>query len=53
MSSLSVKSHTKSWEAHGRDQPFGENNSIHIGKSQRLQREGNAKIDEVSAMKPS
>jgi hypothetical protein len=36
LSSLSVKSHTKSWEAHERDQQFGENETIEIGKSQRL-----------------
>ena len=36
MSSLSVKGHTKSWEAHERDQQFGENESADIGKSQRL-----------------
>jgi hypothetical protein len=36
MSSLSVKGRTKSWEAHERDQPFGEIESIDIGKSQRL-----------------
>jgi len=36
MSSLGVKGRTKSWEAHERDQQFGENNSIDIGKSQRF-----------------
>jgi len=34
MSSLSVKGHTKSWEAHERDQQFGQNESRDIGKSQ-------------------
>jgi hypothetical protein len=34
VSSLGVKGHTKSWEAHERDQHFGENESIDIGKSQ-------------------
>jgi hypothetical protein len=34
MSSLGVKGRTKSWEAHERDQQFGENESIDIGKSQ-------------------
>ena len=52
MSSLSVKGRTKSWEAHERDQQFGENESIDIGKSQRLRKEGNARINKVSAMKP-
>jgi hypothetical protein len=33
MSSLSVKGHTKSWKADERDQQFGENESIDIGKS--------------------
>jgi len=52
MSSLGVKGRTKSWEAHERDQQFGENESIDIGKSQRLQKEGNARINKVSAMRP-
>jgi len=51
MSSLGVKGHTKSWEAHERDQQFGENESIDIGMSQRLRKEGNARINKVSAMK--
>jgi len=52
MSSLSVKGRTKSWEAQERDQEFGENESIDIGKSQRLRKGGNARINKVSAMKP-
>jgi len=52
MSSLSVKGRTKSWEAHECDQQFGENESIDIGKSRRLRKEGNARITKVSAMKP-
>jgi len=52
MSSLSVKGRTKSWEAHECDQQFGENESMHIGKSQRLPKEGNTRINKVSAMKP-
>jgi len=52
MSSLGVKGRTKSWEAHERDQQFGENESIDIGKSQSLRKEGNASINKVSAMKP-
>jgi len=51
MSSVGVKGHTKSWEAHERDQQFGENVSIDIGKSQRLPKEGNARIKKVSAMR--
>jgi len=52
MSSLSVKGRTKSWEAHERDQQSGENESTDNGKSQRLRKEGNARINKVSAMKP-
>jgi len=52
MSSLGVKGPTKSWEAHERDQQFGENESIDIGKSQRLRKEGNARINKVSAIRP-
>jgi DNA-binding TFAR19-related protein (PDSD5 family) len=52
MSSLSVKGRTKTSEAHERDQQFGENASIDIGKSQRLRKEGNARINKVLAMRP-
>jgi len=52
MSSLGVKGCTMSWEAHERNQQFGENESVHIGKSQRLGNEGNARINKLSAMKP-
>jgi len=52
LSSLGVKGLTKSWEAHEHDQQFGENESIDIGKSLRLQKEGNARLNKVSAMKP-
>jgi len=52
MSSLGVKGRTKSWETHERDQQFGENESTDIGKSQRLRKEGNARINKVSAMRP-
>jgi hypothetical protein len=52
MSSLGVQGRTKSWEAHERDQQFGENESIGIGKSQRFRNEGNARINKVSAMRP-
>jgi len=48
--SLGVKGHTKSWEGHERDQQFGDNESIDIGKSQRLRKEGNARINKASAM---
>jgi len=52
LSSLGVKGRTKSWEAPERDQLFGENESIDIGKSQRLRKEGNARINKVLAMRP-
>jgi len=52
MSSHSVKGRTKSWEAHERDSPLRENESIDTEKSQRLQNEGNARINRVSAMRP-
>jgi hypothetical protein len=34
MNSLGVKGRTKSWEAHERDQQFGENESTNIGQSE-------------------
>jgi len=52
MSSLGVKGCTKSWEAYERDQQFGENENIDIGNSQRLRKDGNARISKVSAMRP-
>jgi hypothetical protein len=52
MSSLGGKGHTKSWEAHERYLQFGENESIDIRKSQRLRKEGDARINKVSAMRP-
>jgi len=52
MSSHGVKGRTKSWEAHECDQQFGANESINIGKSQKLRKEGNARIKKVSAMRP-
>jgi hypothetical protein len=51
MSSLSVTGRTKSWEAHERNRQFGENESRDIGKSQRLSKEGNARINKVSTMR--
>jgi len=52
MSSLGVKGRTKSSESHERDQQFADNESIDIGKSQRLRKEGNPSINKVSAMRP-
>jgi len=40
-----------SWEAHESDQQFGMNESIDIGKIERLRKEGNARISKVSAMR--
>ena len=51
MSSLGLEGCAKSWEAHERDQQFGENESIDIGKRQRLRKEGNARINNLLAMK--
>jgi len=45
MSSLRVNGRTKYWEAHERDQQFGQNESTNIGKSERLRKEGNARIN--------
>jgi hypothetical protein len=52
ISSFRVKRCTKSSESPERDQQFGVNQSIDFEKSQRLRKEGNAKINKVSAMKP-
>jgi len=52
VSSLHVKGCINSWDAHERDQQFGENESINIGKCQGLRKEGNPRINKVSAMKP-
>ena len=52
ISSLGVKGRTKSWEAHEHDQQLGENESIDNGNSQKLRKEGNARIKKVSAMRP-
>jgi hypothetical protein len=52
MSRPAVKGLTRSWEAHQRDQQFGENERVDIGKSQSIQTEGNARINKVLGMKP-
>ena len=51
--SLNVTGRTKSWEAHQRDQHYGENERTEIGTSQRFRKEGYGGINKVSAMKPS
>jgi hypothetical protein len=50
MSSLGVKGRTKSWEAYECNQQFGENHSTHVRNSERLRKEGNARINKVLAM---
>jgi len=52
VSSLGFEARTKSFDANERDQQFGENQSTEIWKSQRLRKQGNAKINKVSAIKP-
>jgi len=52
LNSLGVNGRTKSWEAHQRDQQFAVNGSIEIAKSQTRQKEGNFRINTVSAMRP-
>jgi hypothetical protein len=52
MSSLGVNDRTKSWKAHEREQQLRENEGIDIGKTQRLRKAVNARINKVSAMKP-
>jgi hypothetical protein len=50
LSGLGVKGRTKSCEAQERDEQFQENDSTEIGKSQRLRKECNARINKVLAM---
>jgi hypothetical protein len=52
ISGLGVESCTKSWKAHESNQQSGENESIDIGMSHRLQKEGNARINKKWAMIP-
>jgi len=51
-SNLGIHGCTKSWESHECNQQDGENDSLYIGKIQRLWKEGNATINKLSAMKP-
>jgi len=51
-SSLGVKGHTKSSEAHVRNQQYGETESIEIRKSQRLRKEGDARSNKMAAIEP-
>jgi hypothetical protein len=52
MSILGVNGCMKSCKAHEHSQPFGENESRYIGKSQRLRKDGDAQINKMSAMRP-
>ena len=52
MSSLGIVGSTKSLGTHERVQQCGENESMDIGKSQRVRKEGIARINKVSAMRP-
>jgi len=52
MGSFGGKCCTKSWEAHEHDQQFGEGANIDIAKSERLQKQGNARLNKVLAMRP-
>jgi hypothetical protein len=52
MSSLGVEDRTKFWEAHERDQQFGDHEGTDNGKSQRLRTEGNVRMNKVSDMGP-
>jgi len=52
MSSLGVQGCTKSWAAPEHDLQFEGNESTDIGKSQRLWKEGNSQINNVSTMRP-
>jgi len=52
LSNPGVKCCTKLWEAHEMNQQFGWNECIDIGKSQSLHKEGNTRINMVSAMRP-
>jgi len=52
MSSLGVIGLARCWEAHECNEQFGENETIDLGKSQRLRKEGNAGINKVTAKRP-
>jgi hypothetical protein len=50
ISNLGVKGHTKSGEAHERDEQFGENGYAPTTNVQKLRNIGNARIHKVAAM---
>jgi len=49
---FSFKGYTKSLDTHQRDQQFGENEWMDIAKSQWLRKQGNARNNKVSALRP-
>jgi len=51
ISSHGVWGHMKSWKAHEHNHRSAENNRIDIGNCQQLWKEGNARINKVSAMR--
>jgi len=52
MSSLVGNARANTWETDDSDQQFGDNKSIDIWNIEILQKEGNARINKVSAMRP-
>jgi hypothetical protein len=52
ISCLAVKDSTKCWEAYEWDQQFGQNESVVIGKIQRLRKQRYARIAKVLAVSP-
>jgi hypothetical protein len=50
--SLGVKGRSTAWGAHEHDPHFGEKESIDLWKSERLCKEGNARINMVLAIRP-
>jgi hypothetical protein len=52
LNSRGVKGRNKSWEAPEHEQQFGVNESTDIRNDQRHRKEGNARINKVSAMRP-
>jgi hypothetical protein len=51
MSPLGIKSCTTTWDAYEHNQQFGENHTMHIGKSHRVQKDGKDRINIMSAMR--
>jgi hypothetical protein len=51
MSPLGIQSCTTTWDAYEHNQQFGENQTMHIGKSHRVQKDGKDRINIMSAMR--